>query len=115
MNMNDLSSVQWNDTQGLQVFLMENALQHALFRTTFAKQGLITPSYNLFDLQIENTDDWMLPHQNEHQAYAEILGLDNPINLLDMNWNDEEQFYDWIADHYFIHTAIASELGLTNV
>lgn len=112
--MNDLSSVQWNDEEGLQIFLMENALQHQLFRSTLGTKGFPTPSFNLFDLQIENIDDWMLPHQNEHEAYAEILGLDNPINLLDMNWNDETQFYDWMADHYYIHTAIAASLGLSN-
>ncbi len=113
MNMNDLSSVQWNDSEGLQIFLMDNALQHQLFRTTLATQGLVTPSFNLFDLQIENIDDWMLPHQNEHEAFAQLLGLQNPINLLDMNWNDENQFYDWISDHYFAHVAVAAALGVT--
>lgn len=113
MNMQDLNSVEWGDTEGLQIFLMENALQHTLFKTSFYSLGLITPSYNLFDLQIENIDDWLLPHQNEHQAFSDYLGLQNPINLLDMNWNNEEQFYDWVSDHYYIHTAIASSLGLT--
>ena len=113
MNMQDLNSVEWGDTEALQTFLLENSLQHQLFRTTFAQQGLKTPSYNLFDLQIENTDDWMLPHQDEHQSFSAYLGLQNPINLLDLNWNNEEQFYDWITDHYNIHYSIAATLGLT--
>ena len=113
MNMQDLNSVEWGNTESLNTFLLENALQHQLFRTTFANGGLKTPSYNLFDLQIENIDDWMLPHQDEHQSFAAYLGLQNPINLLDMNWNNEDQFYDWISDHYFIHAAIAGTLGLT--
>jgi hypothetical protein len=114
MNMNDLNSVEWGDTEGLQLFLFENALQHNLFKSTFSQKNIITPSYNLFDVQVENIDDWMLPHQDEHQFFAQALGLQNPINLLDMNWNNEEQFYDWVADHYFIHTAIANSLGLSN-
>lgn len=114
MNMQDLNAVEWGNTESLQVFLLENALQHQLFRNTLAGLNVRTPSYNLFDMQIENIDDWMLPHQDEHQAFAQLLGLDNPINLLDMNWNNEEQFYDWISDHYFIHAAIAGGLGLTN-
>ena len=113
MNMQDLNSVEWGNTESLQVFLLENALQHSLFRTTFAGMGLKTPSYNLFDMQIENIDDWLLPHQDEHQAFSSYLGLQNPINLLDMNWNNEEQFYDWISDHYFIHYSIAATLGVT--
>ena len=55
----------------------------------------------------------MLPHQDEHQSFAAALGLQNPINLLDMNWNNEDQFYDWMSDHYFIHAAIAGTLGLS--
>lgn len=113
MNMQDLNSVEWGNTEGLEVFLLENALQHQLFKNTFNTRNQIVPSYNLFDVQIENIDDWMLPHQNEHQAFAEYLGLGNPVNLLDMNWNNEEQFYDWISDHYYIHYAIAASLGLT--
>lgn len=114
MNMNDLNSVQWGDTEGLQIFLLENALQHNLFKSNFAQKNIITPSYNLFDVQIENIDDWMLPHQDEHQFFAQALNLQNPINLLDMNWNNEEQFYDWVADHYFVHVAIANALGISN-
>jgi|SRR6516225_3047129 hypothetical protein len=111
--MNDLNSVKWGDEEGLQVFLLENALQHSLFKSTFQRQGVQTPSYNLFDLQLENIDDWMLPHQDEHALFAELLGLENPINLMDMNWNNESQFYDWMADHYFIHANIAASLGLS--
>ena len=112
MNMLSLNAVEWGDTESLQVFLFENALQHALFRTTFSGLNIKTPAYNLYDMQIENIDDWMLPHHDEHAAFAQALGLDNPVNLLDMNWNNEEQFYDWMSDHYFIHAAIAGNLGL---
>ena len=113
MNMQDLNSVEWGDEESLQVFLFENSLQHQLFKSTFQRNGISTPSYNLFDMQIENIDDWLLPHQDEHQAFSSYLGLQNPINLLDMNWNNEEQFYDWISDHYFIHYSIAATLGVT--
>ena len=112
MNMNDLNSVEWGDTEGLQVFLLENALQHNLFKTTLSAQNKLTPSFNLFDIQIENIDDWLLPHQDEHQVFASYLNLSNPINLLDMNWNSEDQFYDWLSDHYYIHVNIAKSLGL---
>jgi hypothetical protein len=115
MNMQNLNTVEYGDTEGLQVFLFENALQHSLYKTTFFENGLVTPSYNLFDVEIENLDDWMLPHQQEHQAFSSYLGLQNPINLLDMNWNDEDQFYDWLSSHYYIHVQIAASLGLQNV
>jgi hypothetical protein len=40
------------------------------------------------------------------------LGLNNPFNLLDVDWNDQDQFYDWISSHLFIHETIASALGV---
>ena len=113
MNMNDLNSVEWGDTEGLQVFLLENALQHQRFKTTLINAGFKPPSFNIFDIDIENIDDWMLPHQNEHQFFSSVLGLSNPISLLDLNWNNEEQFYDFVSDHYFVHQAVAAALGVT--
>ena len=113
MNMLALNQVEYGDNESLQTFLLENALQHTRFKAVLAQQGIGTPSFNLFDLETSNIDDWMLPHQNEHQAFAQALGLQNPINLLDMNWNDENQFYDWISDHYFAHVAVAAALGVT--
>jgi hypothetical protein len=113
MNMNDLNAVQWGDVEGLQVFLLENALQHQRFKAAFTLQGIQPPSFNLFDVDVENIDDWLLPHQNEHQFFSAVLGLSNPISLLDSNWNNEEQFYDFISDHYFVHAAVAASLGIT--
>ena len=113
MNMLELNQVEYGNNESLQTFLLENALQHTRFKAILAQKGRSTPSFNLFDLDTTNIDDWMLPHQNEHEAFAQLLGLQNPINLLDMNWNDENQFYDWISDHYFAHVAVAAALGVT--
>ena len=56
--------------------------------------------------------DWLLAHQVEHQSFANILELSNPFNLLDVDWNVENDFYDWIASHLYIHQQIASTMGL---
>jgi hypothetical protein len=58
-------------------------------------------------------DDWLAIHQIEHQAFATILDLDNPFNLLDTDWNQEDDFYDWINSHLLIHEQIARSLGVT--
>jgi hypothetical protein len=39
------------------------------------------------------------------------LDLDNPFNLLDTDWNQEDDFYDWIQQHLLIHEQIARALG----
>ena len=60
----------------------------------------------------DNLDDWLLAHQVEHQAFAQLLGLNNPFNMLDVNFNNENDFYDWIGTHLTIHQQIASALNL---
>ena len=76
-------------------------------------QGIPVPVYPLIDANIDNLDDWLQAHQVEHQAFAGYLGLNNPFNLLDVDWNKEEEFYDWLASHLYIHEQIAASLGLT--
>jgi hypothetical protein len=51
-------------------------------------------------------------HNQEHQRLASVLGLDNPFQLLDSDWNVEEDFYDWIGVHQTIHQQIATALGV---
>jgi hypothetical protein len=65
----------------------------------------------LIDADVEDLDDWLAIHQIEHQSFATILDLDNPFNLLDSDWNQEDDFYDWIQQHLLIHEQIARRLG----
>ena len=113
MNFNALSNVAFGDQDSLGEMLFENNLQHHLFRDTFLDQGVSVPAFPLGDVDIDNLDDWLLAHQNEHQAFAGLLELNNPINLLDVDWNQSEEFYDWLASHLFAHQQVAASLGLT--
>ena len=112
MNMATLSIVKFGDKDSLGEMLFENGLQHKLFWDTFADSGILQPAYPLIDADLDNLDDWLLAHQVEHQAFATLLNLNNPFNLLDVDFNNEEDFYDWIASHLYIHQQIAAGLGL---
>jgi len=108
-----LSIVKFGDRDSLGEFLFVNSVQHQVFRETFFAQGIQVPAFPLADADIDNLDDWLLPHQVEHQSFAALLGLENPFNMLDADWNNEESFYDWLATHLSIHEQIAVALGLT--
>jgi hypothetical protein len=95
-----LSIVKFGDRDSLGEFL-------------FFAQGIQVPAFPLADADIDNLDDWLLPHQVEHQSFSALLGLENPFNMLDADWNNEEAFYDWLATHLSIHEQIAAALGLT--
>ena len=113
MNFETLSIVKFGDPESLGEFLFENGTQHLLFWENLADQGLLYPKFPITDANIENLDDWLLAHQVEHQALASYLGLENPFNMLDVDFNKEDQFYDWIGTHLTIHQQIADSLGLT--
>ena len=113
MNFETLTVVQFGDIEGLELFLFENSLQHQLFRDTFFDQGLRPPAFPLYEADPNNLDDWLLAHQVEHQFFASELGLSNPFNMLDADWNKEDDFYTWLSQHVLAHEQIANVLGLT--
>ena len=113
MNMNTLSIVEYGNNDSLGEFLFENGLQHKLFQEVFMDSGISVPIYPIIDAQTDNLDDWLLAHQVEHQAFASLLGLNNPFNMLDVDFNNESDFYDWVASHFYIHEQIAASLNLS--
>jgi hypothetical protein len=54
----------------------------------------------------------LLNHFVEHDALANRLSLENPFDLFDTDWNQEDDFYEWIQGHLLIHQAIINRLGL---
>lgn len=112
MDMTALSMVEFGNDESLGEFLFENGLQHRLFQQVFMDSGISVPVYPIIDAQTSNLDDWLLAHQVEHQAFAGLLGLNNPFNMLDVDFNNESDFYDWLASHQYIHQQIVASLGL---
>lgn len=112
MNMEVLSYVKFGDKDSLGEFLFENGLQHQLFYNILGDNGIGIIKYPITDADLNNLDDWLFVHNQEHQALASTLGLDNPFQLLDADWNVENDFYDWIAVHQTIHEQIAAALGV---
>ena len=113
MNQDDLSYVEFGDRQGLKRFAFENYLQHQLFFQALNSRNVSTPFYPIEDIDPSNIDDWLLIHNQMHESLANILSLNNPFQLLDADFNVEDDFYDWLGVHSDIHTQIATALGVT--
>ena len=113
MNMDSLSYVRFGDKDGLGEFLFENGVQHQLFYEILADKGIAIIKYPITDADTANLDDWLFVHNQEHEALATLLNLDNPFQLIDADWNVENDFYDWIGVHQTIHVQIAAALGVT--
>jgi hypothetical protein len=112
MDMDNLSYVEFGDVDGLGVMLFENGVQHKLFYEQLADRGILIPQYPLIDADPDNLDDWLFVHNQEHERLASQLNLDNPFQLINADWNVENDFYDWIGVHLSIHQQIVKVLGL---
>lgn len=112
MNMEVLASVKYGEQESLNEFLFENGLQHQLFRDVLAETNVLGPAYPLIDLNVDLFDDWLQAHQVEHEFFAAQLNLSNPFNMLDADFRKEDDFYDWLSQHYLIHLQIAAALRL---
>jgi hypothetical protein len=113
VNFEALAQPVFGDPDSLREFFFENGIQHQAFAERLIDLGFVVPRYPLIDADVEDLDDWLQIHQIEHQAFATILDLDNPFNLLDTDWNQEDDFYDWINTHLLVHEQIARALGVT--
>ena len=111
--MEALSYVKFGDKDGLGEMLFENGVQHQLFYEILADQGILIPKYPITDADTRNLDDWLFVHNQEHEALARILNLDNPFQLINADWNVEDDFYDWVGVHQTIHVLIAQQLGVS--
>ena len=110
--MDNLSYVEFGDVDGLGVMLFENGVQHKLFYEQLADKGILIPQYPLIDADPDNLDDWLFVHNQEHERLASQLNLDNPFQLINADWQVENDFYDWIGVHLSIHEQIVKVLGL---
>ena len=96
--------------EGLSRLVCENFQQHRLFWQTLNRNNIATPFYPIEEANPDNLDDWLLIHNQMHESLAKILNLANPFQLLDADWNVEDDFYDWIGVHQDIHQQIAQRL-----
>jgi len=109
-NYDDLTSVRFGDVEGLHVFLFENGRQHQVFYEQLADRNILITKYPLYDADPSNLDDWLFVHNDEHQRIASELNLPNPFNLLDSDWNVEDDFYNWMSIHVTMHQQIEEAL-----
>jgi hypothetical protein len=92
--------------------IFENAQQHQTFFIQLLDQDIIIPKYPLGDADLDDLDDWLWSHYQEHEALANRLSLENPFDLFDTDWNQEDDFYEWLQGHLSVHQSIINRLGL---
>jgi hypothetical protein len=111
--MDTLATPIFGEPDSLRDFLFENGIQHQAFAERVIDAGAQIMRYPIMDADPQDLDDWLQIHQLEHQQFDNILDLNNPFNLQDLDFNQEDDFYDWVNRHLLIHEQIARALGVT--
>lgn len=111
-NFDALSMVKFGNEESLKAFLFENGVQHKTFAETLADLGITVQRFPLMDANPNDLDDWLAMHEVEHLSLSTALNVNNPINLMDVDFNNEASFYDWLATHLSLHQQISDTLGL---
>jgi len=76
---------------------------------------ILIPDYDLTTWQDGNqafTTSWLTTHESVHEALRYYTGVTG-INLADVNFAKEDEFYEWIDAHRQEHAALRKAFGIT--
>lgn len=110
MNIDLQSQLTFGDKQSMLIFLGDHAFAHDTIADTIADADYPTVKFPL--VEIGNIADWIQYHAAEHDSINTALNIGSPPDLRDVNFDDEQQFYDWMLNHRLLHDVINSTLGI---
>lgn len=98
------------DPKGMQVWALTHYLEHQIFYNTLLSQGTVTINYPL--QMIENMDEWLAWHDEEHQSVWKGVGGGQATDLQRVDWKNTNNLLDWFQIHAQVHYQIRQSLGL---
>jgi hypothetical protein len=117
------SQMNFGDRRGLQEWFLAHAQQHQLYAGNLvSRYGAQPPLFDLADpamteewaTAMQQKQDgvmtprmvaWLLAHQALHAAEFVTIGAGQPVDLSQVDFRDEGQFYDWMSNHIALHDA----------
>ena len=80
-------------------------------RVIFQLLKISLAEYVLDPLNVKDAETWLYQHQLMHQAQDEILGIAG-LDLLDVNFDDKNEFAGWIFANATEHVQAAQVLRI---
>jgi hypothetical protein len=103
------SSFDTNDKNAWAAWNLDHIAAHNTIFEEALKAGYMVSQYPL-DYE---KDAWKENHQTVHASLYNQLGLDDGVpDLMDVDFNNQEEFDDWMLYHAQIHQQINEALGL---
>ena len=110
MDMMIFADTKFDDEDSMKYFRLQNSLSHSNIAKSFKRSGLPIESYPLNTVGDEK--DWLLVHNEVHQQEIVNLGITEQVDLSEVDFSNQEQFYEWMQRHALLHQYVENALGL---
>lgn len=95
---------------GFEEFLFQNHQHHlALNKAILETYNVLIPDFELWPVQDNNIQSWLLQHQEAHNAIAQVTGVQTP-DLTGLDFKNKSQTDYWYFVHFTTHQASAQFL-----
>jgi hypothetical protein len=105
------------DPDGFSIWQLEHWLEHKQFiATAIAKSPPVTiPDYDLSIINPEPTarEVWLGTHSTIHDALRSMTNITSNLDLSQVDFDKDDQWFQWMDDHANEHRAIRAALNLT--
>jgi hypothetical protein len=107
--------VVFGDAAGFGVWRLEHAYEHTQFVQLLAQRSppVLFPDYPFFDW-FDNKGfqtTWLDTHDSIHGLLRQVTGVGG-ISLDDVDFDQAQQWYDWMGAHATEHAQLRNALGI---
>ena len=101
------------DMPGQSRWALEHYLEHEQFNGVLATSTVAIAAITSYPLQdMSNIERWLAAHQRWHQAIWTAIGAGVGVNLAAVDWNKDNEVYDWQEIHASVHDDVRTALEL---
>lgn len=98
--------VEWGDIPGLGEWEVGHYRQHLAYQAALAARTppVIIATYPIFHVgdDPKQVHAWLISHENLHEVLRSYANITSS-NLSDVDWGQENQFYEWLDIHNLEH------------
>lgn len=112
-SLDTYGDLSFDDDIGMQAFLQAHAARHSSYQQAAELAGLAFANTNLTEYP---DADWFQRHYVTHVELGTLAVPDPTLNLqtlVDVNWDNADDFYTWMQMHTLIHQKIDQYFGNT--
>src|SRR5215469_13521978 len=106
----------FGDAAGFGIWRLEHAYEHTQFVQVLAARSppLLLSDYPFLDWHDNKgfQTTWLDTHSRTHDFLRQVTGVGGYDELADVNFDEPQQWYDWMGGHSQEHRDLRSALGI---